>query len=149
MTRRPHGTSEPVLCHPGARVDHPDIPPKHHSSDRYIYGFLDLHTKLFIHIVHIYTNLFYIVYLYLCIYFILYIYVYSHIVFILDANLGTRAPGHRSPGTWSQGIFLFYFLFFWWEFIFFKAWMSLIFLMSHFQVSQDLDESFSSLSRLG
>ena len=29
------------------------------------------------------------------------------------------------------------------------AWMRLIFLMSHFQVSQDLDESFSSLSRLG
>jgi hypothetical protein len=27
-----------------------------------------------------------------------------------------------------------------------KAWMRLIFLMSHFQVSQDLDESFSSLS---
>jgi hypothetical protein len=27
--------------------------------------------------------------------------------------------------------------------------MRLIFLMSHFQVSQDLDESFSSLSRLG
>jgi hypothetical protein len=27
--------------------------------------------------------------------------------------------------------------------------MRLIFLMSHFQVSQDFDESFSSLSRLG
>jgi hypothetical protein len=39
--------------------------------------------------------------------------------------------------------------FFWWELIFFKAWMRLIFLMSHFQVSQDFDESFSSLSRLG
>jgi hypothetical protein len=27
-------------------------------------------------------------------------------------NPGTRAPGHRRPGTWSQGIFLFYFLIF-------------------------------------
>ena len=30
-----------------------------------------------------------------------------------------------------------------------NQWMRLIFLMSHFQVSRDLDESFSSLSRLG
>jgi hypothetical protein len=67
----------------------------------------------------------------------------------LSTDMRTRAPGHRSPGPWSQGIFLFYFYFFWWEFIFFKAWMRLIFLMSHFQVSQDFDESFSSLSRLG
>ncbi len=29
----------------------------------------------------------------------------------LDVNPGTRAPGHRNPSTWSQGIFLFYFLF--------------------------------------
>ena len=27
----------------------------------------------------------------------------------LDGNPGTRAPGHRIPGPWSQGIFLFYF----------------------------------------
>jgi hypothetical protein len=69
--------------------------------------------------------------------------------YLLRYEPWSRAPGHRSPGPWSQGIFLFYFYFFWWEFIFFKAWMRLIFLMSHFQVSQDFDESFSSLSRLG
>ncbi len=33
--------------------------------------------------------------------------------------------------------------------VFLNTWMRLIFMMSHFQVSQDLDESFSSLSRLG
>jgi hypothetical protein len=38
-------------------------------------------------------------------------------------TLVTRTPGHRSPGPWSQGIFLFYFYFFWSAFIFFKAWM--------------------------
>ncbi len=54
---------------------------------------------------------------------------------------GSLGPG---PGT-----FFYFFYFFWGEFIFFKAWMRLIFLMSHFQVSQDFDESFSSLSRLG
>jgi hypothetical protein len=26
--------------------------------------------------------------------------------------MGTRTPGHRSPGSWSQGIFLFYFFIF-------------------------------------
>ena len=65
---------------------------------------------------------------------------------------------HRCE-PWYQGIFVFYFYFFRVEFIFFKAWMRLIFLMSHFQVSktsmshfqvsQDFDESLSSLSRLG
>ncbi len=86
-------------------------------------------------------------------------------------------PSHARCDTW-WAFFYFIFLFFW-EFIFFwekggifkslKAWMRLIFLwvtfkslrlgwvifkslktwMSHFQVSQDLDESLSSVSRLG
>jgi hypothetical protein len=30
----------------------------------------------------------------------------------LDGIPGTRAPGYRSPGPWSQGIFLFYFIFY-------------------------------------
>ncbi len=30
----------------------------------------------------------------------------------LDGIPGTRVPGHRRPGTWSQGIFLFYFIFY-------------------------------------
>jgi hypothetical protein len=34
------------------------------------------------------------------------------VVYILDGIPGTRAPGHRSPGPWSQGIFLFYFIFY-------------------------------------
>jgi hypothetical protein len=66
--------------------------------------------------------------------------------------MGTLVPGHQGTAALGPGpraIFYFYFYFFWREFIFFKAWMRLIFLMSHFQVSQDLDESFSSLSRLG
>jgi len=53
----------------------------------------------------------------------------------LDAN--PRAPGHRSPGPWSQGIFLF---------LFFLAGV-------HFFQGLDevdfFDESLSSLSRLG
>ena len=66
--------------------------------------------------------------------------------------MGTLVPGHQGTAALGPGpraFFYFYFYFFWREFIFFKAWMRLIFLMSHFQVSQDLDESFSSLSRLG
>ena len=59
--------------------------------------------------------------------------------------------GTRAPQSWAlvPGHFFIFFYFFSYEFIFFKAWMRLIFLMSHFQVSQDFDESFSSLSRLG
>jgi hypothetical protein len=60
-------------------------------------------------------------------------------------------PGHQGTAALGPGLraFFYFILFFWSEFIFFKAWMRLIFLMSHFQVSQDFDESFSSLSRLG
>ena len=88
---------------------------------------------------------------------------------ILDGNPGTRAPGQRSPGPWSQGNFLFLFLFFLAGVHFFQGldevdffdeslsslsrlgWVifkSLETRMSHFQVSQDSDESLSSLSRL-
>ena len=57
----------------------------------------------------------------------------------LDGNPGTRAPGHRSPGPWSQGIFLFLFLFFLAGVHFFQGLDEVDF----------FDESLSSLSRLG
>ena len=58
--------------------------------------------------------------------------------------------GTRAPQSWAlaQGIFLFYCYFFGGS-SFFSRIGRLTFSMSHFQVSQDLDESFSSLSRLG
>jgi hypothetical protein len=58
---------------------------------------------------------------------------------LLDGNPGTRAPGHRSPGPWSQGIFLFYFLFFLAGVHFFQGLDEVDF----------FDESLSSLPRLG
>jgi hypothetical protein len=57
----------------------------------------------------------------------------------LDGNPGTRAPGHRSPGPWSQGNFLFLFLFFLAGVHFFQGLDEVDF----------FDESLSSLSRLG
>jgi hypothetical protein len=61
------------------------------------------------------------------------------VIHTLDGNPGTRAPGHRSPGPWSQGIFLFLFLFFFAGVHFFQGLDEVDF----------FDESLSSLSRLG
>ena len=38
----------------------------------------------------------------------------------LDGIPGTRAPGHRSPGPWSQGIFFIFFIFLVWRESFFS-----------------------------
>ena len=59
--------------------------------------------------------------------------------YLLRCEPWTRAPGHRSPGPWSQGIFLFLFLFFLAGVHFFQGLDEVDF----------FDESLSSLSRLG
>ena len=65
----------------------------------------------------------------------------------LDGIPGTRTPGHRSPGPWSQGIFLFYFIFYFGGSSFFSTKKNIVF--SLFFLSFSLSFSLSLNTHVG